>query len=487
MPSFRFSLTFYILSALSCLLVLTWLLLSLIWFKTSENDLLAQKRNEGRLQLASIAELLPRPLTAPLPGSAVAKYLALLDNEKSFSGLLVVDVAAQRVFSVSEPKEADRALLHALGSGRESFEISADGRFARCYTPILDQGKTVGAARLTLSLAAEQGRLQASRRLVFAYFALDFLLLLVVGSLLLSRTVVTPIRRLLSMTRRIEAGDLGGLVLVPGSTEVAELSHAFNNMVLALGKKREEVEEKVASLNRANQEILQARNEAVRSEKMASVGLLAAGMAHEIGTPLAAIMGYTGILSEELTADPEKSDYLRRIADESRRIDRIVRGLLDYARPKAVRQEDVALGLLVGKTVELLQAQGALKQILLKMEIEDDLPLFKADPHQLQQLLINLVMNARDAMPSGGELTLAGRRDGDDVLLEVIDTGEGIPPEQLPVVFDPFFTTKEPGKGTGLGLAIVARIAESCGGRITVESERGRGSRFVLRVPGMRR
>jgi len=483
MSTLRFSLTFYILSALSALLVLTWILLSLISFKTAENDLLAQKGEQGRLLLSSIAELLPRPLAAPEPGTAAARYLEFLNRQRNFGGLLVVDRGGLRLFAKSDPNGADPGILNALASGRDSFQVSRDGRFVLCYAPISEGGNLIGAARLTLSLAAEQEKLKGSRHIFLAYFALDFLLLLVFGSFLLSRAIVTPIRRLLSVTRRIAAGDLEWSVHVHGSTEVAELSDAFNSMVDALREKRCEVEEKVASLNRANQEILETRSEAIRSEKMASVGLLGAGMAHEIGTPLAAIMGYTGILAEELAGDPEKSDYLRRIAGESNRIDRIVRGLLDYARPKGAFQQRVELLALLEKTLELLGAQGVLKQLEVSVEVEEGLPELHADPHQLEQLLINLIMNARDAMPRGGELRLKGSRAGEDLLLEVIDNGAGMRPEQLPLVFDPFFTTKEPGKGTGLGLAIAARIADSCGGRLTVQSELGKGSRFILRIP----
>jgi two-component system, NtrC family, sensor kinase len=483
MSSLRFSLTFYILSALSALLVLTWILLSLISFKTAANDLLAQKGEQGRLLLSTITELLPRPLAAPPPGTAAARYLELLQRQRGFDGLFVVEASGRRLFAISDQNGADPEVLNALRSGRDFFLVSRDGRFVLCYAPIRGKGGVIGAARLTLSLAAEQEKLKGSRHLFLAYFALDFLLLLVFGSFLLSRTIVTPIRRLLSVTRRIAAGDLEGSVHVHGSTEVAELSDAFNSMVGALREKRAEVEEKVASLNRANQKILEARAEAIRSEKMASVGLLGAGMAHEIGTPLAAIIGYTGILAEELSGDPEKSDYLRRIAGESLRIDRMVRGLLDYARPKGAIHQKIELPALLEKTVELLRAQGVLKLIEVRVEVPEEFPPFPADPHQLEQLLINLIMNARDAMPGGGELRLKGSLAGDEILLEVIDNGEGMRPEQLPLVFDPFFTTKEPGKGTGLGLAIAARIADSLGGRLSVQSELGKGSRFTLRIP----
>lgn len=479
----RLSLTFYILSALSTLLVLTWILLSLISFKTAEKDLLDQKGEEGRLLLSSITLFLPRPLAPPQTGEPAARFVEHLKNDRGFAGLTVVDDSGRELYAVSDQSGPDAALLAVLKNGRGSFQISADGLYGRCYAPVLEQGKVIGAARLTLSLLPERERLKGSRNLFLAYFVLDFLLLLVLGSYLLSRAVVLPIRRLLGATRRIAAGDLGGAVHVPDSTEVAELSDAFNAMVVALREKREEVEEKVASLNRANKALTEARNEAVRSEKMASVGLLAAGMAHEIGTPLAAIMGFSGILAEELCADPEKSDYLRRITEESYRIDRIVRGLLDYARPRGVHAEEVELRTLLEKVVELLTAQGVLKFIEVSIEVESALPSVYADPFQLEQLLINLIMNARDAMPGGGRLQLKGRSEAGEVVVEVVDSGQGMPPEHLPLVFDPFFTTKEPGKGTGLGLAIAARIAESCGGRLGVQSELGKGSRFTLTLP----
>ena len=483
MKPFRFSLTFYILSALSTLLVLTWILLSLISFNTAEKDLLEQKGEEGRLLLSSIVMLLPRPLAPPEAGTPAARYIEHLRSDRGFGGLLVVDSAGREIYAVSDQGGPDAAVLNVLRNGRGFFQVSADARTARCYLAVMEQGRTIGAARLTLSLLPEQERLRGSRNLFLAYFVLDFMLLLVVGSYLLSQAVVVPIRRLLSATRRITAGDLSGTIQVPGSTEVAELSDAFNSMVTALREKREEVEEKVASLNRANRDLVEARGEAIRSEKMASVGLLAAGMAHEIGTPLAAIMGYSGILAEELSGDPEKSDYLRRISEESHRIDRIVRGLLDYARPRGAQAEEVEILPLLEKAVELLAAQGVLKFLQVSVEVEPALPRLHADPYQLEQLLINLIMNAKDAMPHGGELQLQAKSAGDFVVIEVADTGHGMPPEHLHRVFDPFFTTKEPGKGTGLGLAIAARIAESCGGRLTVQSELGKGSRFTLTLP----
>jgi len=234
-----------------------------------------------------------------------------------------------------------------------------------------------------------------------------------------------------------------------------------------------------------NRDLQMAREETVRSEKLASVGLLAAGMAHEIGTPLASVMGYTEILAQELAQNPAHADYLARIQDGCSRIDRIVKGVLEYARPKVAACERFDVVPLIQQTVELLQHQGVLKKVTVSLKADKSPPLLVLDPYQLQQVLINLLINAADAMPQGGTVEFAIETVDDDrsVILTVRDNGTGIAPENLNKLFDPFFTTKEPGKGTGLGLAIVARIVDSWGGRIAVQSKLGQGSCFAVQLP----
>ncbi len=524
MKPFRFSLTAAILSSLACLLGLTWILLSLISFKTAEQDLLAQKNDEGRVLLASFVSVLPTSLAGLDGGSPVGKFAATLARQQDFAGLLVVDAQGRSIYRLADVREVDPHLLATLQKGGESYAFSRDGRFVFRYASLQDNSGVVGAVRLSLSLAGEHDRLRRSQHLFLTYFVLDFLLLLGFGSYLLSRIVIVPVKKLLAVTERIAAGDYTQTVHVPGSAEIANLAESFNLMLNALRDKRDEVESHVQSLEQANRELQSARAESLRSEKMASVGLLAAGMAHEIGTPLAAIIGYAGILREELAADPAKGDYLRRIEADAGRIDRIVRDLLNYARPTPVRHEEIEVASLLAETVDMLKSQGVFKMVEPVLAIAGRLPPLFADRHQIQQVLINLFINARDAMSGGGtlEITAAagqfqpdgraeaqpsrapslGRRRDDFkgvfhtpfqsgcgarpcVTIEVRDTGEGIAAENLGRIFDPFFTTKEPGKGTGLGLAISARIVDSLGGRITVASARGVGTSFTVWLPVM--
>jgi two-component system NtrC family sensor kinase len=523
MKPYRFSLTFIILSSLTLLLLLTWFLVSLISFKTAENDLISQKNEEGRILLASFASL----YSAKIPDServkAIEHFAERLSTYKSFAGLTVIDEQSGMSFRLKDSKEPDERLKKVLKGGGETYRFFGQGLFVSRYAPIVREGKTVGAARLTLSLQVEYNRLSRSRHIFLAYFILDFILLLCLGSYLLSRFIVVPIRKLLTATERIAAGDLDQRVSAPGGAEIADLAGAFNRMVEALREKRNDVERHVKSLEEMNRELHSARLEVIRSEKMASVGLLAAGTAHEIGTPLSAIMGYAGILHDEFRDNPVKADYLKRIEAESERIDRIVRGLLDYARPSSSVFDETDVGQVLSSTLEMLDEQGALKHVEKRLEIESNLSPVYADSHQLRQVFTNLIINARDAMQDGGILIFRarmcayrvnpgggvsqdgcaamGRRKGDFggvfmtpfqegdlmVKVEIIDDGKGIEPENLERIFDPFFTTKEPGQGTGLGLAISARIVDSFGGRITVDSEMGKGSCFAVWLPAMER
>ena len=490
MRTLRLSLTFSILASLACLLVLTWLLFSLLAFKTAENDLYAQKGEHARMLLATFVNQLPEQLPSfpegmlPLDAPATL-YAAKLSEERSFERLTLLDRSGKVIYSVGREGSDLYRPFSLPGRQVEESRIIADGAALVRSMQVIRNGQQVGRAGLILSLQDEQRRIQRTRQLLLTYFALDFILLLGLGAFILSRIVVAPVNRLLSATEKITGGVYGHQLTVTGALELARLAESFNAMSSTLEQKQQEVTSHVAALEQVNRDLQQAREEAIRSEKMASVGLLAAGTAHEIGTPLASVMGYAEILAQELEHNPAHADYLARIMDSCGRIDRIVKGLLEYARPKQTVHEPVDLSLLMQATVELLQHQGFFKGIKLTMTTEPASSLASLDPHQLQQVLINLLINASDAMPQGGEIKLALKQGADKkiLLLEVWDTGTGIAPEHLGKLFDPFFTTKSPGKGTGLGLAISARIIESFGGRITVQSRVGLGSRFTIHVP----
>ena len=518
----RLSLSAAILSALSLVLLITWFLLGLVSLKTTERSLNSRKSDEARLLSTALTRLLPEDIAATRNSPVVARFIETLARDHEFRNLTITDASGVVVFASPPVLEPDRLMAVTLWKRQPHVVISDRHDTITRYSPVISgDGSLRGVVCLTLTLTEENELLNEFRKIFLAYFVLDFLLLLGLGSFLLSRLIVVPIRKLLTATQHIGAGDLSYRVPVSGTIETAELAQSFNSMAKSLNQQRTEIESHVASLESANDELKQAREETIRTEKMASVGLLAAGMAHEVGTPLAAIMGYAGILRQELQGDPERSEYAQRIEDDARRIDHIVRHLLDYARPRKGELCLVDAGEIIHEAFDLLSAQGLFKKIRVTCDVSPPLPKVKVDGHQLQQVLINLIINARDAMSSEGELHIVasndvfiapttvistepaevrGRRksdfhgafqsslrNGDQPLpclkIEVRDTGEGIPEEHLEKLFDPFFTTKEPGKGTGLGLAICARIIDSFNGRITVQSTPGAGTIFCVWLP----
>lgn len=488
MASYRPSLTVSIMAFLCFLLVLTWLLFSLLAFKTAANDLYAQKGEHARTLLAAFVSQLPEKIPTFPEGiissdSSASLYAQKLSGDPNFTRMTLLDRNGKVVFTAGRDG-SDIFLpfrgLTAVVDG--SFIQDEDSGISHVIT-VIRNGVPVGRAGLVMSLAPEKTRLNRTRQLLAAYFILNFFMLLGLGSYILSRIVVNPINRLLSATGKITGGQYGQRLKVSGSAELARLAESFNEMSTTLQTKDRQVSEHVAALERVNSDLRQAREEAVRTEKMASIGLLAAGMAHEIGTPLASIMGYADLVAAEQPDHPAIQDYSRRISDDCARIDRIVRGLLDYSRPRTSCAAVADVRQVITASLELLTQQGAFKHLNIQATIGDGLSSAKADPHQLQQVLVNLLLNGRDAVTGDGTLTVAAKLDKGWLCIDVMDNGTGIAEEHLKYIFDPFFTTKPPGKGTGLGLAIAARIVEGFGGRITVSSSRKTGSCFTVWLP----
>jgi signal transduction histidine kinase len=489
LPQFRPTLTVSILAFLGFLLLLTWLLFSLLAFKTAANDLYAQKGEHARTLLTTYINQLPEEIpTYPegfmspeAPSSGYAKKLA---EDVAFARLTLLDRNGKLIFS-SGREDVDPYLpFKGISDATGGSFICPDGSAIAHIIAVKRDGLIVGKAGLLLLLNSEKARLNRTRQMMVAYFVLDFILLLWLGSFVLSRIVVNPINKLLTATEKITGGLYGQRLHLSGSAELVGLADAFNRMSATLQDKDRQVAEQMTALEQANRQLSQARAEAIRTEKMASIGLLAAGMGHEMGTPLASIMGYADLIAGE---DPHNSaiqDYARRISTDCARIDRIVRGLLDYSRPRSGSGERADVHQVVAASMELLTQQGAFKQLQVYMQVDPTLPPCMADPYQLQQVLVNLLLNSRDALPAcGGVLEVSARYESGEVCIHVRDNGTGITEEHLKHIFDPFFTTKQPGKGTGLGLALSTRIVEEFGGRIEVASRVGVGSCFSIRLP----
>jgi len=219
------------------------------------------------------------------------------------------------------------------------------------------------------------------------------------------------------------------------------------------------------------------------SERMASLGLLAAGVAHEVNTPLTGISSYTQMLLEQADPDDPRTKLLEKIERQTFRAARIVNGLLNLSRPSGIEDGDravVDLNIVAAEVLSLLEHQFDKGRVRVRRELAEAPVLVSGYEFKLQQVFLNLFLNARDAMPSGGWLTIVTRVDGDRAMAEVRDTGMGVSPEHLQRIYDPFFTTKGIGRGTGLGLSISYGIVQEHGGAIQCESAEGQGTTFIL-------
>jgi two-component system NtrC family sensor kinase len=221
------------------------------------------------------------------------------------------------------------------------------------------------------------------------------------------------------------------------------------------------------------------------TEKMASIGLLAAGVAHEVNTPLAGISSYTQILRQQTDDEDPRAALLDKIEKQSFRAARIIQNLLNFARSGRGEAEEIDLDKLLGDVLSLVEHQLSSSNIKVRRELCGDLPYVRADENRLQQVFFNLVLNARDAMPRGGWLSVRTRVEEGTVIAEIADTGEGIQREHIKRIYDPFFTTKGIGRGTGLGLSISYGILQEHGGAISVDSAPGQGTTFRVMLPAL--
>ncbi|MDH4261345.1 MAG: ATP-binding protein, partial [Gammaproteobacteria bacterium] len=225
----------------------------------------------------------------------------------------------------------------------------------------------------------------------------------------------------------------------------------------------------------------------VQNDKLSSIGLLAAGVAHEVNTPLAVISSYAQMLTKQISGDDPKSKLLDKIAKQTFRASEIVNSLLNFSRTSKTEFEEVDLNRTVRETLSLIEHQLEKTGVRVEFQAEAGLPAIKGNSGKLQQVFLNLFLNARDAMQNGGVLTITTSSDDSHARVTVSDSGKGIEPEHLSRIYDPFFTTKGMQKGTGLGLAVTYGIVREHGGHIEADSQPGEGSTFSLDFPLIRK
>ncbi|MDZ7270946.1 MAG: cache domain-containing protein [candidate division KSB1 bacterium] len=327
------------------------------------------------------------------------------------------------------------------------------------------------------------------RQVIFTFLgaALASILFLSAVTYVVTTATIRPVHSLLAAMQKIGAGQLSYRVPETRQDELGSLARSLNQMAAQLEQLTESYRVLTTDLERKVQErtkeLERTQEQLVQSEKLSSLGKLAAGVAHEINNPLTSIMINAHLLAEQFQGNPHTEESLRLIIEETERCSTIVRGLLEFSRQQPPQREPTDINEVVRRTLHLCESQILMAKVKVRTSLAEDIPRVMVDRQKIIQVFTNLVLNAVDAMPEGGTLTVISRRGSED-MAEVVfaDTGCGIPKHILGRIFDPFFTTKE-GKGTGLGLSVSYGIVQAHGGTIAVESEEGSGTMVTVRLP----
>jgi two-component system NtrC family sensor kinase len=304
----------------------------------------------------------------------------------------------------------------------------------------------------------------------------------------ITRSMILPLEEMVKASNRIAAGDLDHSVSITSHDEIGILANSFNKMLASIKTMKLELEEWGRTLeekvNKRTEELVAVQMQMAQSEKLASIGRLAAGVAHEINNPLGGILTFSMLALEDCDEDHPLKQSLEVIVKQTLRCRETVKGLLDFARQSSSTPSATEVNTVVDKTLLLLENQASFQNIRTVRNFAPNLPAVLLDTGQLQQVVVNIVINAADAMEENGVLTLETSQtaNGQEILLKISDTGKGIPEDILPLIFEPFFTTKKVGKGTGLGLSIVHGIVTRAGGKIEVTSS-SKGAMFTIRLP----
>jgi two-component system, NtrC family, sensor kinase len=422
-------------------------------------------------------------VASELERAPAGSHRAILDkNPSSGADVALFDRDGRPVEPSTEPPRSASTLRRAL-LARDQQITEADGRIL-VYTPIPRLAAPTGVLEVSLAPGLH-GVTPASLAPLLLYTAFTSAIVAGFGVVLLRSAIVRPLRELGSATARIAGGGFGSTVEIEAAREFQDLAGSLSQLSKALHDYRTGTEQKVAALERANRELSDAQEAVVRSERLATVGRLAAGIAHELGNPLAAVSGYVDLLSMGDTDPLTQEEILTRASREVDRMGRIIRGLLDYARPGPGTPETIDVRAAIAEARDTLVPIQRLKGLAVTVETPPAPTLVRIEPDRLHQVLVNILLNAGDAVDgapdAGVSISVSG---GERIAIACEDTGPGFTAEALTHAMEPFFTTKDVGAGTGLGLAVSSQLIRAAGGTLTVANRTDRsGARVVIELP----
>lgn len=505
------SLKFKIAGNLAIVIFISVLFSDLVIVSVIQKSLIRDRAARGRALLQSLPDALGNDPVSAVGLSVGNSREGIYDPAIVFLKICLED---GREYRFGEPGRDVHNWIHQIemrtsreGKGRTDFFGEIFGvfwhqkKFLMISEPAASPGLgKSGVQLMVLQLDDIYETLRGSQKIIFFYGIANFVILLMFGVYRLSRLVIRPIHRFIKMTDEFREKDRLYFTRGKNYPEFNQLSKALNHMLDLIETDKENLQHSLGELEKANQELKTAQKEIVQAEKLASVGRLSAGIAHEIGNPISILLGYLDLLTtrSSLKKDDTAQDYVKRMQSEVNRIHQIIRQLLDFSRSTPEGTGAVSMHDLVRDVVEMMSAQPLMQDINFDFRPSKIADTIAIDKERMRQVLVNLIINAADSIyaagrESNGKIHITSEyipansssalNHRPMFLLRIRDNGCGIAEENINCIFDPFFTTKPTGKGTGLGLSVSYMIIEQAGGRMIVESKIDQGTSMMIYLP----
>ncbi|MFH2137112.1 MAG: ATP-binding protein [Candidatus Omnitrophota bacterium] len=391
------------------------------------------------------------------------------------------------------------ALYEKAVLGEETLNLKTPGKneqrelVSPLYLTQNNNREIIGAVGITVSLIRINALVEARRKNILVMSLVIIAAFCLLIGVFFRKTVMLPIDKLMAMTQRIGKGNFSQKVVINSNDEIGSLAQALNQMSDELFKSKQEIERWNLTLKdrvvEVTKELQQKQAQLMESERMASLGVLSSGIAHEINNPLGIILGHAQMLLKELNTKgniqnaQEAAVLLKTIEEYTKRCSYIVNSLLEFSRKKELQFQSVSVTAAIENALMFTSSRLGQKGINVTKEYSKNMPQISADSIHLEQVFINIILNAEQSMSGGGQLKVTADMKKNDILISFCDTGQGIAEDDLKKIFDPFFTTRQPGEGSGLGLAISYGIIKAHSGDIIVESKKGQGTKVMVKLP----
>jgi two-component system, NtrC family, sensor kinase len=497
---------------LTVLLFMAMILTAFVMVILMQKALVGSEMSKGYAFLSGISadQKIRSQSKRTITSMAVRHDFDLMRNDIEFSCILVMDKDQNPIFTrgknVKMQGELEAITRQTLQSGKTTTRFAGSawwgvwrqGQDMIVSAPIIREGKVVGAGSVAVSLARTYEVLKRTQYVLLIYILINTIVFAFIGFYRISKITVKPLHRLVKRAEAYQDDNEMFSLSENEDSEFNKLSRALNRMLQHIAEDKEKLQGAVVSLEKANFDLKKAQKDIIRAEKLASVGRLSAGIAHEIGNPIGIITGYLELLKRGDVSNEDKIDFIMRTETEIKRIDSIIRQLLDLSRPSMDDVKEVPVHAVIEDAVGASRFHPLMSDIDLDLRLSAAKDRVKGDPNQLRQVFLNLIINAADAILSAkngikGKISIVSqvektvsrdtKKDKDMLRIDYIDNGCGISTENLVNIFDPFFTTKGPGKGTGLGLSVCFMIVEAMGGNIKATGKEGQGATFTVYLP----